>query len=174
MDYIEAREKYNPTRIGLPIEVLWIAESPPVAGGYFYFEKPSGKGHFFRETMKALGWWDEKLWMQSGLDKKSFLRKFQESGFFLLDLSDNPVNGLSRSERKKALQDSLPGLLKEVTRLAPKRILIIKRNVFDIACASLSELEYTVLNKKPIPFPSNHWQAEYRRLVRYYIPVTKR
>jgi hypothetical protein len=112
--------------------------------------------------------------MQSGLDKKSFLRKFQESGFFLLDLSDNPVNGLSRSERKKALQDSLPGLLKEVTRLAPKRILIIKRNVFDIACASLSELEYTVLNKKPIPFPSNHWQAEYIRLVRYYIPVTKR
>ena len=79
MGYVEAREKYNPSRIDLPIEVLWIAESPPVAGGYFYFEKPSARGHFFGETMKALGWWDETGSTQSGLDKKPFLREISRT-----------------------------------------------------------------------------------------------
>ncbi len=51
--YRAAREAYRPHRIS----VLFIAESPPTSGGYFYFEKTVGKDHLFRETMKALGLW---------------------------------------------------------------------------------------------------------------------
>ncbi len=70
--YAEARNKYRPDRIG----VLFVAESPPSSGGYFYFENTTGKDHLFRETMKALGFWEEEKSMPKGLDKKPLLEKF--------------------------------------------------------------------------------------------------
>lgn len=51
-DYTRARERYHPSKV----EVLWIAESPPAGGGYYYFEKATGQNpvDLFSETMKAL------------------------------------------------------------------------------------------------------------------------
>lgn len=154
-----AREKYRPSKI----DVLWIAESPPAGGGYFYFERTSGANHLFRETMKALGWWPPNVPMQAGLDKTPYLRRFKESRHFLVDLSPTPVNHISSVERDAVLRKNVSYLREEVAMLRPKKLLIIKRNVHGILYPALQSVGMPeVLNREPIPFPSHGWQAEYR------------
>lgn len=149
-------------RLGLPIEVLWIAESPPAGGGYFYFERTSARNHLFRETMKALGWWPLDAPMRAGLDKSLYLGRFQEDGNFLIDLAPEPVNRLSDAKREAALRKNVPRMMAQVNTLRPKNVLIIKQNVFEILYPAMQSSGFTVLNKEPIPFPSHGWQAEYR------------
>ncbi len=96
-DYIEARDKYDPRRIGKDIEFLLIGESPPEGGGYFYFESATGRGCLFRETMKALKIPCGKL--PVGTDKNTQLKEFQSRGFFLIDASYRPVNKLPIAEK---------------------------------------------------------------------------
>jgi hypothetical protein len=78
--YIEARDKYNPKRIGKTIKFLLIGESPPEGGGYFYFELATVRGFLFRETMKALKIPIRKL--PEGANKTTQLREFQLRGSF--------------------------------------------------------------------------------------------
>jgi len=160
--YRRAREKYRPETT----DILWVAESPPVGGGYFYFEKASGGNHLFRETMRALGWWPMDEPMHTGFDKSSLLRKFQGAGHYLIDLSPTPVDGLPPKERRIALRKSVPHMMDELTAINPNGVLIIKRNVFRILYPNLKSSEFKVLNSEPIPFPSNHWQAVYRERIR--------
>src|SRR5260370_35970240 len=65
--YSVARNKYKPRRVN----ILFIAESPPSSGGYFYSEKTIGKDHLFRETMTALEFWPSGRPMRKDCDKRS-------------------------------------------------------------------------------------------------------
>jgi hypothetical protein len=164
-DYKAARDKYRPSSI----DVLWIAESPPAGGGYFYFEVTSGRNHLFRETMKALGWWPLDFPMHAGLDKSPYLKRFQEGRHFLIDLSPTPVNKLSPTERHAELRRNIIHISEEIETLRPAKILLIKRNVFDILSPLLQSSKLT-LNREFIPFPSHGWQAEYRQRIQQLIP----
>ncbi len=169
LDYKAAREKYRPSKI----ETLWIAESPPASGGYFYFEKATGKNpvNLFSETMKALGWWTPDSRMHAGFDKSHYLRRFQENGHFLIDATDIPVNHLKAAARNAALRENMTILQAEVETLQPKKILLIKKNVHDILYPVLKS-DYNVLNGNYIPFPASSQQPKFRRLVRKYLKVT--
>ncbi len=165
-DYKAARDKYRPSRI----DVLWIAESPPAGGGYFYFERTSGRNHLFRETMKALGWWPLDASMHAGFDKSPYLKRFQKGGHFLIDLSPTPVNKLSRTERDAELRRGVSRISEEIETLQPAKILLIKRNVFDILFPLLQSSKHKLLNREFIPFPSHGWQEKYRKRIRQLVP----
>lgn len=169
-EYREAREKYRPRQTG----TLWVAESPPSGGGYFYFEKASGGNHLFRETMRALGWWPAERPMPLGFDKRALLRRFQREGHLLTDLSPFPVNHLPRGEKGATLRPRVSGLLREAALVGPKRVILVKRNVFEILYKPLREAGFEILNEGPIPFPSNGWQAEYRRGIRTLLLARQR
>jgi hypothetical protein len=57
-------------------KLLIVAESPPASGGYFYFDRATGKDSFFRETMKALRLFPEDNRMKKGFDKTPLLEEF--------------------------------------------------------------------------------------------------
>ncbi len=101
--YRVAREAYRPEKV----RVLFIAESPPASGGFFYFPETIGKDHLFRETMKALGLWPEDRRLSKGFDKGPLLREFQSRGFYLIDTSLVPVDKLPRRERRQAVVESV-------------------------------------------------------------------
>jgi len=166
-DFKAFRERYNPKNEGIPIRVLWIAESPPAGGGYFYFDETS-RNHLFRETMKALGWWPETETMSAGVDKVPYLKKFQKAGYFLVDLSDLPVNKMGRHEKEKVLGRNIPRLLNELEELNPQRILIVKATLFDLLFSRVRATKFgsRVLNMQPIPFPSHGGQKRYREEIR--------
>ncbi len=59
----------------------------------------------------------------------------------------------------------------EVRALEPRRVMIVKRNVFVPVRDELEKagLGARILNKQPIPFPSHGWQSKYRSQVRQLI-----
>lgn len=165
-DYISARDKYNPKNVNLAIKYLFIGESPPESGSYFYFEKATGRGNLFRETMRALDISVGKL--QSGADKTPQLREFQSRGCFLIDVSYTPVNKLSAKEKNRALNSQMERLVSDVGDLEPEKIVIVKTNIFLPVKMALdvSGFKHKIQNKGPIPFPSNGWQATYRQMIK--------
>ena len=167
-NFKEFRERYNPKNEGIPIRVLWIAESPPAGGGYFYFDETGDRNHLFRETMKALDWWPEKETMSAGVDKTPYLKKFQKAGYFVVDLSYSPVNKMEKHEREKVLGRNIPRLLNELEKLDPQRILIVKVTLFDLLFPRIRETKFgsRVLNMQSIPFPSHGGQKRYREEIR--------
>lgn len=172
--YTLARNRYKP----LKIAVLFIAESPPSSGGYFYSEKTIGKDHLFRETMKALEFWPSGRPMRKGWDKRSMLNEFCSLGFFLIDICEFPVDKLRPRERRISTLRGALTLQGRVEALCPDRILIVKKTVFKPATQALSETGFAgrVLNAEPLPFPSHGNQKKYRtmlrRLVKKRIAVT--
>jgi hypothetical protein len=159
-----ARRKYRPRKILF----LFIAESPPSSGGFFYFGTTIGKDHLFRETMKALGFWPGDKPMRRGVDKRSMLRRFQSMGFYLLDTCVSPVDKLRPRERRKAVLSQTPRLINDVIKANPPHIFILKSSIFNPVSIALSEagLMARVLNTGPVPFPSHGNQRVYRSMLR--------
>ena len=166
-NYSVARNKYKPRNIG----VLFIAESPPSSGGYFYSEKTIGKDHLFRETMKALEFWPKDRPMRKGCDKRSMLNEFRSLGFFLIDTCEFPVDKLRPRERRFSTLQGALTLPRRVGALCPDRILIVKKTVFKPAIQALSKTSFArrVLNTEPLPFPSHGNQKRYRTMLRRWM-----
>ena len=166
-DYRAAREKSDPRRIGIHIRILWIAESPPASGGYFYFEEASSTNFLFVETMRALNWWRVDQVMKEGYDKKSLLMRFQKAGYFLVDLVQRPINNVPDSVRDAAIQAGISRLALELKSLDPRNIIVVKAPLYGLLLNALRGTPYSdrLLNRGPIPFPNNGHQPKYRRMI---------
>ena len=158
-----ARDQYRPSKVKL----LWIAESPPTSGSYFYFQKTTGRDHLFRETMRAIGLWPDKEIMKKGVDKQPLLERFRSKGFFLIDTCSYPVDKLPDRERRRAILDGTSGLEQLVSELNPNGIIIVKSNIFDPVKRVLESSGFAgkILNRKPLPFPSHGRQRSYRKKI---------
>ena len=163
-DYAIAREKYRPDKI----RILFVAESPPSSGGYFYFPNTIGKDHLFRETMKALKLWPAKKVMSKGVDKRPLLEEFCSRGFFLIDTCEVPVDKLPAAERREAINRDAPGLAARAQALHPGHIIVVKKTVYRPIRDALQRagLQQSILNKQPISFPSHGNQRNYRIALR--------
>ncbi len=163
-DYAQAREKYQPHKI----KILFVAESPPSSGGYFYFSETIGKDHLFRETMKALDLWPVSRPLRRGVDKRPLLERFRSNGFFLIDTCELPVDKLSTTERMTAVRRGAVGLASRVRRLNPAHIIVVKNTVFRPVCQALERegLGRRILNKTSLPFPSHGNQKKFRNNLR--------
>jgi hypothetical protein len=158
-----ARDQYKPGRVKL----LWIAESPPTSGSYFYFPKTTGQDHLFRETMRAVGIWPSKVVMKKGVDKRPLLQSFRSKGFFLIDTCSHPVDKLKDRERKRAILEGTSGVLELVSELNPNGVIIVKSNIYDPVKRALESSGFAgkILNQKPLPFPSHGRQQSYRKRI---------
>jgi len=159
----KARDRYRPTKVRL----LWIAESPPTSGSYFYYQKTTGRDHLFRETMRAVGLWPMKEIMRKGVDKNPLLESFQSKGFFLIDTCSYPVDKLSNSERRRAVLDGTPGVVQMVSELTPNGIIIVKSNIYEPVKHALESGGFAgkILNQRPLGFPSHGRQEPYRKRI---------
>jgi len=151
--------------------VLFVAESPPSSGGFFYFSKTIGKDHLFRETMKALSLWPLGHPLRKGLDKTGLLEEFRSRGFFLIDTCDRPVDRLSPKARRISIAREAPGLARRAKELDPGSIVIVKQTVYGPVRHALETagLGDRVLNTEPLPFPSHGNQRRYRLRLRRLI-----
>jgi hypothetical protein len=166
--YIPTRDSYKPVN---RIRFMLIAESPPASGGYFYFDKATGRDSLFRETMKALRLFPEDSKMPEGFDKTPLLKEFRRLGFFLVDASYTPVNGLSNNERRRVIIREIPRLVDEIRKLGPERIIIVKASIFPLVKSALGEAGFgdRILNEEALPFPSHGHQKKYRQMLRNLI-----
>jgi hypothetical protein len=123
--YINLRKKYLPVKTRL----IFLLESPPASGDYFY--DPAGRTteQLFTAMMKLIDCHPSS--------KDEGLAEFARQGRVLVDATYSPVNKInSQSRRNKIILRDLPNLIDDLRTLTGTRqakIILVKANI----CRSL-------------------------------------
>ncbi len=157
-----AREKYKPEHV----KCLLIAEAPPAkeSGRFFYFENVNNGDSLFLETMKVLYPNDYDNAKQVRAQKKLFLKRFMADGFYLIDATNLPMPGYTRSEKEEQVKKSLPELIGKAKELAGDDIptILISATVYQVCEKPLKEAGLKVVNTEMIDFPGSGRQNIFR------------
>jgi len=139
------------------IEVLFVGESRPQGGTFFY----KGDSNLFRETKKAFdGYFGENIFT---------LEAFKRWNCWLYDICEDHVNGMDDKGREDEVIRNLPRLENCIKSENPKYIVVCKKGaVIKAICTS------SIMNKYSenetiffLPYPNYGRQKEYRtRLVK--------
>jgi len=142
------RETFRPDRIRL----LFIGEAPPASGRFFY-SRNSGLYRAMRDAFQAL---DHRI------DDRNFLRVFQQSGCFLIDLCPNPVDHLDSPSRRRARDRGERLLSSTLIRLRPQRIAPVLRAIADQVVRAASRIDWHgELLQLPYPGRWSHHRREF-------------
>lgn len=150
--YIQLRNKYIPDII----KVIFLLESPPISGNYFY--NPNGKTNelLFSAMMEYI-----KL---KPKNKEEGLIKFRECGLLIIDSILEPVNKIQNKRiRNKKIVMNIPNLINELDKYIKSnrtKIVLVKRNINQIFLGTLSSIGYKVIDLN-IPFPDRFHRNEF-------------
>ena len=121
--YLNLRNKYHPKELNL----IFILESPPVSGKYFYDETGKTTEPLFSGMMKLLGY--------SPADKKDGLEFFKSKGYLLVDATYKQVNRLKGKKRDDTILSDYINLLSDLKAISPDKnipIILVKANICKI------------------------------------------
>ena len=157
--YIELRAKYQP----LKIRLIFVLESPPLNGTYFY--DPSGRTTepLFSAMMKVIG--------QSPATKEDGLIRFAHQGFFLLNATYQPVNHMKNNrQRNEAILTDLAELIQDLTstiRNQRLKIVLVKANICRLLEEPLISAGFNIINNGTVvPFPSHGHQTKFHQAIK--------
>ena len=159
IEYKRMRDVYKPSCI----RAIFILESPPRSGKYFY--DPAG------ETNEALfGAMMDLLHIKNDLkNKEDGLRRFQKQGFIVVDASYVPVNGLEGNHRDQAIIREFESLVDDLDSLDPGKevpLVLVKANVCKVLEHRLKTKGFKVINDgQSIPFPGSGRQRDFREKI---------
>jgi len=111
------RRRYRPARVRL----LFIGESPPASGRFFY-RQDSGLYRAIRDAFRMI---------DPSITDETFLVTFQRSGCYLIDACRAPVDHLDRKSRRAACLASEPALTRRIRHLEPAAIVTLVQSIQD-------------------------------------------
>jgi len=141
------RRKYRPAQVRL----LFIGESPPASGRFFY-QRDSGLYRAIRDAFRAV---------DPAIDDESFLEIFRGSGCYLIDTCLEPVDHFDARSRRAACIAGEPELARTIRALQPAAIVTLLRSIRDNVQRSVALAEW----RGPIlevPYPGR-W-ASHRKI----------
>jgi hypothetical protein len=146
MEAVEAvRARYRPERI----KTLFVGESAPYSGAFFYH----GDSAFFRHMRRAVE-------LVLG-ETDNFLMTFKTYGWYLDDLVLTPVNHLTKSQRKAKCLEAQKSLAERIAVYQPEAIvsllIVIKPFVDAAAITAASNAPRYV-----VPFPGMGQQMRFQ------------
>ena len=144
----QLRQQYRPA----VIRFLYVGESPPAHGTFFYAGK-TAMGIFTQRVYEA-------VYGQTFVDQQTFLQYFCDTGAFLDDLSATPVDHLLRSQRHRLLQASIPDFSMRLQTYHPERIICILRSIALYVQQAIVQAGLAV-PVEVLPFPGCGWQRVY-------------
>lgn len=163
--YAAAAKKFRPKKT----TVLFVAEAPPEAvERYFYFEPVERDDWLWIALMKALypsEWSSTKAERRK---KQSWLLKFKESQFRLLDAVKVPISG-SQTERVGLIHSAADTLIRDIVKIAPMQIVLIKATVYKALFSRLKDAGLAVANGQALPFPCSGQQTKFHNELRRLI-----
>ena len=109
------RRRFRP----ISLRVLFIGESPPASGRFFY-HGDSGLYRAMRDAFHSV---------DPCITDANFLAEFQASGCYLIDLCAQPVDHLDRESRRSACLARESSLARTMARLNPERIVTVVRSI---------------------------------------------
>jgi len=165
----QAREKYRPENI----KVLLITEAPPAVerNRYFYYEQVQRGDSLFLETIKVLFPEEVKAFetvKQLRAEKRYFLERLQEEGFFLMNAVETPLPDKTAAARSRIYQENLPTLIREILSIARPNtvIVIISAVVFRAIGKALKASGFKLIQEDIIAYPNSGQQLNFRRKLR--------
>lgn len=152
--YLNLRQKYLPEKTKL----IFLLESPPVSGKYFY--DPGGRTSepLFAAMMKLINC--------QPVTKAEGLAEFARQHNVLVDATYSPVNHIKNEKRRneEILRD-LPALIDDLKKIIGRRrvkIILVKANICRMLEQPLKAVGINVINNGVIvPFPSNGQQSNF-------------
>ncbi|MBH50326.1 MAG: hypothetical protein CMG69_06230 [Candidatus Marinimicrobia bacterium] len=170
-----ARLKYKPKII----EYLLVAETPPKLNSnrYFYFENVYKQDSLFLETMKFLYPNDTQNFNTKIIRsmKNTFLGKFKQDGFYLIDSLEKPFERkYSTTQKVRLLINGQNQLLSRIKELLSKntKVILIAAPVYKANYKFLTENGIPVINKELINFPGSGGQKKYRQKMKSIITIS--
>lgn len=156
--YIAKRDKYKPDQI----RAIFILESPPKSGKYFYDEDGEPSEPLFKAMMEVI---DSKP-----ADKVSGLAEFAKRGLLIIDASYTPVNHHKDGKyRDEKVMVWYPALKKDLIKLSPDSnipLILVKANICRLLEAPLKKDGFKAVNDGVIiPFPSTGQQGKFRKQI---------
>jgi hypothetical protein len=145
----EVRRSYRPRRI----TTLFVGESAP-HGGAFFYNQDSG---LFREMRKAF---------HGG---GSFLAQFKRHGFYLDDVSLEPVNQLNSASRVARLNQSVSTFAERLRDYRPQAIVILLISIKSMVIRAMRAAD---LSYEPFctPYPGFGNQPRFQTAMAEIIP----
>ena len=136
------------------ISLVWLFESPPVSGKYFYDDSDRTTETLFSNLMKLYGW--------EPTTKAQGLSLFRDAGLVLWDGTYTQVNHATRKDRMKIIAADYPELKATIPR---KPIVIGAVTVLDAIGDRLVSDGYEVINNGVrLPFPGFGQQGKFHHL----------
>lgn len=153
----QLRNSYRPEHI----QVLFIGESPPAGGTFFYH----GNSRLFHETRQAFA----SLGYETSTPQE-FLRNFQQSGLYLDDLCHSPVDNLTLPERRRRWEKERPHLAERLQTLNPESIVVVMKKIVPQVKQSAIEADLSQVPLYELPFPTYGNQRAYREQLARILP----
>lgn len=151
------RRRYRPAHIRL----LFVGESPPASGRFFYCRN-SGLYRAMRDAFRRI---------DSSVTDKTFLDIFQNSGCFLIDACADPVDRLDPSSRRAKCLTSEPALSRRIRRLDPGAVVILVKAIEENVRRAAARGGY----RGPIfelPYPGR-WARHRESFLERVVPILK-
>lgn len=152
------RESFRPPQIRL----LFIGESPPASGRFFYSAN-SGLYRAMRTAFQVAG---------STVDDKKFLAMFQECGCYLTDLCVEPIDHLGSDERRALRREGEKHLARQLKCLRPVMIGPVLRSIIRNVqnAVSLAHWHGEIVQ---FPYPGR-WSQHREAFIKSLVPIIQR
>jgi putative transcriptional regulator len=143
----QLHKKYRPKKV----RVLFVGEAPPAGGTFFY----AGNSQAYRELKKAL---------ESHLgNPANFLLAFKERGYFLDDLTMEPMNPAGGRKRGKALTPEVQLLAERMAEYRPELVVSLLKRICPYVADAMSRAGLDPGEQhRVVSFPGNGQQAIFR------------
>ena len=136
------------------VTVLFVGESPPNKGTFFY----KGNSRLYHAMKRAFG------------DSASFLSEFKANGFFLDDLVIDPINQMEGPERSEHRKEGVPSLAQRMKRYQPSAVvaLMCANKPMVVEAMRRAGLSHVPLHVTPFPTYGN--QGRFRAKMAEIMP----
>ena len=141
----KTRLEYQPKKI----RFLFIGESMPAGGTFFYFEN-SNLYRYTKEVFLQNFDWPEK----------DFLKFFKSNGFYLDDLCLEPIDDFDDTKKRKARKAYEQNLTERLKLYNPKVIISTPMSIGKNITAAMKKSGLTI-NNYSLPFPAQGNQRRY-------------
>ena len=152
------RRRYRPQ----VIEILFVGESPPASGRFFY-QADSGLYRAVRDTF---------LRAFPRLADNDFLDAFRGLGFYLVDLCAEPVDALSPVERAAARRAGEARLARTIRALRPKVIVSVVRSIGGNVERARNQAGWRGVHLD-VPYPGR-WESHRLEFRRQLVPFLRK
>ena len=150
------RARYRPD----DIVVLFVGESAPAGGSFFY----QADSNLFFATREACD-----LAFHGVPEGREFLRWFKKKGFWLYDLAERPVNRQRGRPRKLAVSAGVTKLAELIADAEPDFVIAVKASIEAEVRQAADRAGIGGHRILVLPFPLYQWREVYvRELARFF------